>query len=64
MVGELWEVSDETLAILDQVEGAPDWFQRHDISLADGRHVQAYLIAARPTVARRLGCQWKEEERP
>lgn len=61
VLGELWEVSDETLLLLDEVEGVPRWFQRQTITLDDGRRVQAYLMAQRPTQARRLGGQWRTE---
>jgi len=56
--GELWDVPDAGLQILDEVEGAPDLFQRRNITLADGREVQAYLMPERPRFARRLGCRW------
>ena len=59
VAGELWEVTDDTLAILDKVEGVPDWFVHRAITLEDGREVQAYLMAARPAVARSLGDRWR-----
>ena len=59
MAGELWDVADATLVLLDSVEGHPDWFRRQPITLEDGRVVQAYLRAVRPANARRLGCRWR-----
>ncbi len=56
--GELWEVSEECLRGLDAVEGVPDLFQRRMITLEDGEEVQAYVMPAKPWLARRLGNRW------
>jgi len=56
--GELWEVPEQCLQTLDAVEGAPALFQRKLITLEDGQQVQAYLMSAKPWLAKRLGCRW------
>lgn len=45
--GEVWEVSDETLAILDQLEGHPNFYTRHEVTLVDSEKwkVWAYLMS-------------------
>jgi gamma-glutamylaminecyclotransferase len=44
--GEVYEVTPETLSVLDELEGHPDWYERTSIRLDDGRHVEAYLMTA------------------
>merc|ERR1711924_437576 len=44
LVGMLYEVSDETLARLDMLEGHPNFYRRKKISLADGSDAIAYLL--------------------
>jgi gamma-glutamylcyclotransferase (GGCT)/AIG2-like uncharacterized protein YtfP len=56
--GELWDVTEKCLESLDSVEGAPTLFQRRVITLEDGQQVQAYLMPAKPLLARRLGSRW------
>jgi gamma-glutamylcyclotransferase (GGCT)/AIG2-like uncharacterized protein YtfP len=56
--GELWDVPEESLETLDTVEGVPTLFQRRLITLEDGEQVQAYLMPAKPWLARRLGSRW------
>lgn len=34
--GELWEVDDQTLAFMDQVEGHPDFYQRETVNTRHG----------------------------
>jgi gamma-glutamylcyclotransferase (GGCT)/AIG2-like uncharacterized protein YtfP len=41
--GELYGVSEADLAALDRFEGAPRLYQRHWLSLADGRSAWVYL---------------------
>jgi gamma-glutamylcyclotransferase (GGCT)/AIG2-like uncharacterized protein YtfP len=41
--GELYWISDATLAVLDDFEGHPDLFQRSPVALIDGREAYAYL---------------------
>lgn len=43
VVGEVYEVTDECLAALDQYEGAPELFRREEIELSNGDRVLAYL---------------------
>ena len=42
--GELWDVDNETLKALDQLEGHPTWYRREITSLRDdyGNRVHAY----------------------
>ena len=44
LVGMLYEVSDETLARLDMLEGHPNFYRRKKIALADGSDAIAYLL--------------------
>ena len=45
VTGELWEVDDDCIQMLDRVEGVgARLFERRLISLIDGREVQAYLF--------------------
>jgi gamma-glutamylcyclotransferase (GGCT)/AIG2-like uncharacterized protein YtfP len=41
--GELWEVDDETLAYLDEIEGYPDFYRRQIIETDDGAAWMYYL---------------------
>ena len=65
VVGELYEVSADTLRVLDHLEGHPDLYQREDIRLADGRGALAYLLnrergADRPQIP---GGDWRNHQR-
>lgn len=42
--GELYRVPAERLPALDEFEGVPFLYQRHEIELADGSRAFAYLI--------------------
>jgi gamma-glutamylcyclotransferase (GGCT)/AIG2-like uncharacterized protein YtfP len=44
VVGELYEVDDRTLAVLDRFEEHPDFYERKSILLADGSTVETYLL--------------------
>jgi gamma-glutamylcyclotransferase (GGCT)/AIG2-like uncharacterized protein YtfP len=44
VVGEIYEVDDETLAALDRLEGHPDFYHREWIRLEDGDDVLAYVM--------------------
>jgi gamma-glutamylaminecyclotransferase len=44
VVGEVYEVSGDTLASLDRFEGHPDFYRRTSIILADRAHAEAYLL--------------------
>ncbi len=48
IVGELYEVTAEHVARLDEFEGAPGLYQRLPIVLADGRRAQAFFFAEEP----------------
>lgn len=42
--GELYEVDDETLRHLDELEEVPQYYERHTIELADGCRAFAYVM--------------------
>jgi gamma-glutamylcyclotransferase (GGCT)/AIG2-like uncharacterized protein YtfP len=42
--GELYEVDDETLARLDELEEVPHYYERQVITLADGSEAQTYVM--------------------
>jgi len=44
IVGELHEVDELTLARLDSLEGHPNYYERHTITLADGSAAETYLL--------------------
>lgn len=44
VVGEVYAVDTETLARLDVLEGHPRFYRRTCIALADGTHVETYLL--------------------
>ena len=44
VVGEVYEVDDETLKALDRLEGHPIFYQRMPVLLDDGDEVVAYLL--------------------
>ncbi len=55
VVGEVFEVDDDTLARLDELEGHPTFYERARVRLADGTEAEAYLLpraraAGRPIV--------------
>jgi gamma-glutamylcyclotransferase (GGCT)/AIG2-like uncharacterized protein YtfP len=41
--GELFAVTAEQLARMDELEGHPDWYRREIVDLADGRQAWIYL---------------------
>jgi len=45
VAGELYEVSSEHLARLDEFEGCPEYFRRSPVVLEDGREAMAYFAA-------------------
>lgn len=45
VVGELWEVSDATMASLDKLHCVPVLFQRKTVTLENNEEVTCYLIA-------------------
>ena len=65
VTGEVYEVSDETLAALDRLEGHPHFYERRQIRLADGVEVLAYLLdeeqaRGRPTIT---SGDWRQERK-
>lgn len=46
--GEVWEVSHETLAQLDHVEGHPTLFRRRKVRTENGHLVEIYLFQPNP----------------
>ena len=44
--GEIYEVDEATLALLDELEGHPELFRRASIALEDGVEVQCYVFVA------------------
>ncbi|MET0287421.1 MAG: gamma-glutamylcyclotransferase family protein [Polyangiales bacterium] len=42
--GELYEIDDETLARLDELEEVPTYYERLWIDLADGTRAQTYVM--------------------
>jgi gamma-glutamylaminecyclotransferase len=44
--GEIYEISEQTMAELDVLEDVPHLYQRGPIRLADGRTVETYLYIA------------------
>jgi gamma-glutamylcyclotransferase (GGCT)/AIG2-like uncharacterized protein YtfP len=50
VVGEVYEVDATTLTALDRLEGAPSFYYRTPITLADGTAVETYLLRPRQVV--------------
>ena len=46
--GELWDVPEEKIPLIDAIEGHPNLFQRRLIELEDGEEAQAYFIREVP----------------
>lgn len=44
VVGEVFEVSQEVIETLDELEGHPDWYTRTTIRLSDGMLADTYLM--------------------
>jgi len=44
IMGELYEVDDQTLARLDELEEVPHYYERRTITLADGTDALAYVM--------------------
>ena len=42
VVGELYQISLQTVQLLDQLEGHPDYFQRNWVTLKSGRAALVY----------------------
>jgi len=54
--GEVYAVDEATLATLDRLEGHPRFYRRASLVLADGAHVETYLltpeqVAGHPVIA-------------
>jgi gamma-glutamylaminecyclotransferase len=63
VVGECYDVNNETLAALDQLEGYPGWYERVPVALEQGDHALAYLLpprftADRPVIAEGDWVRW------
>lgn len=58
--GELWSVDATTLAALEELEGAPDYYHRIALVLSDGTEAECYVPTAPPTGGRRIpGGSWR-----
>ena len=44
IMGELYEIDDETLKRLDELEEVPHYYERRTIELADGTAAQTYVM--------------------
>jgi len=44
VVGEVYEVSQEVLETIDELEGHPNWYRRTPISLSEGMVAETYLL--------------------
>lgn len=44
IMGELYEIDDETLKRLDELEEVPHYYERRTIVLADGTEAQTYVM--------------------
>jgi gamma-glutamylcyclotransferase (GGCT)/AIG2-like uncharacterized protein YtfP len=65
VVGELYEVGEETLAALDNLEGHPIWYTRTNVVLADGLTAETYLMDRNQVVDRPLipSGNWRDRRR-
>lgn len=60
VVGELYEVDEDTLLELDAYEGVPELYRRERVRLDDGREVVAYvLVHAPPDAVRIASGDWR-----
>jgi gamma-glutamylcyclotransferase (GGCT)/AIG2-like uncharacterized protein YtfP len=44
VLGELYEVSDEVLDLLDRIEGHPNFYTRSMVEISNGEEVYAYFL--------------------
>ncbi len=65
VVGELYAVSRDTLAKLDRLEEHPEYYQRVELRLSDGRMVLTYTMRAEKLAsARRIESgDWRKRSR-
>ena len=57
--GELWDVDDETLELLDEYEGIEEGlYERVEIALADGGSAQGYLFRGEVPGGTASGEEW------
>jgi gamma-glutamylaminecyclotransferase len=66
VVGELYEVDEQTLGRLDRLEGCPRLYQRHAITLEDGTLAHAYVqrldqVRGRSKIASGNWCAHRKE---
>lgn len=47
--GELYAVDEPLLSRIDELEGAPDYYRREEIVLADGTRAETYFLNAAET---------------
>ena len=65
VLGEVYEVDEETLRVLDDFEDHPRLYRRVTITLADGKDVEAYVLSeeqAAGSAAIESG-SWRERNR-
>jgi gamma-glutamylaminecyclotransferase len=58
--GELFEVDEPLLHLLDQFEDVPNEYQRVPVTLMDGRTVQTYLYVQDTTHLKSCGPVWRD----
>jgi gamma-glutamylaminecyclotransferase len=60
IVGECFDVDEATLAMLDELEDHPRWYQRRSLALEDGEVVLAYVLPPHFTEGRAVipGGDW------
>ncbi len=44
IVGELYDITDDIMAVFDMIEGHPSFFCRKEIELVDGTNAAAYVF--------------------
>lgn len=62
VLGEIYEVTEEVLEALDELEGHPDWYRRVPIKLSGGISAETYLMEPNQVAGRPLiqGGNWRE----
>jgi gamma-glutamylcyclotransferase (GGCT)/AIG2-like uncharacterized protein YtfP len=43
VAGEIWEVNEDTLEMLDRLEGHPNWYTREPVTAYDTTVVESYV---------------------
>lgn len=57
--GELYEVDDNTVAVLDRVEGVPSLYRREPVKIQDQEDVQSYFYNKSVENLEDAGTSWK-----